>query len=174
MPKGIFTSKHLISIYFSVPFFSHYFSATGTNVHVSLLSTYVFLLPLKTPHESYRFPSYSVDSVDSVDSVKPVFAMCKAALLKIRYLLSLSFFLYSSVSLFLSFLAVSLFLSYWSFLSPFFLSTLFRLSLLLDFYSLGSRSASNVPEKGNEDTGTQCALNRSLGNDRFRRSLSRH
>lgn len=118
MAKGLFTSKHLISIYFSVPFFSHYFSATGTNVHVSLLSAYVFLLPLKTLDESYRFPSYSMDSVDSV---KPVFAMCKAALLKIRYLLSLSFFLYSPLSLFLSFLAVSLYLSCSSFLSSFLL-----------------------------------------------------
>lgn len=57
--KRIFTSKCLISIYFSIPFFSYSISATKIDIYVSLLSVYVFLLPSKTLGESYRFSSYS-------------------------------------------------------------------------------------------------------------------
>lgn len=159
LTKEFSPQSHLISIHFSVPFFPHYFSATE-NVHVFCYLHTCISSSLKNPSRKL-----SVSFVNSVDSVKPVFAMCKATLLKIRYLLSLSFFLFYSLSPFLSFPLFFLLV-----LLPFsLLLSLFRLSLLLDFYSLRSRSASNISEKGNEDTGTQCALNRSLD-----RSLSRH
>lgn len=96
-----------------------------------------------------------MDSVDSVDSVKPVFAMCKAALLKIRYLLSLSLSLSSSTLFYLRFSPFPLF----SFSFSLVLSLALLPSYLLPFVSLSLslfsrsvlRSASKVPEKSEEE-----------------------
>lgn len=121
-------------IYFSVSFLS-YISQRQRQMYMCLyryLHRYVFLFPWKTVDESYLFPWYSVDSVDSVDSVKPVFAMYKAALLKIRYLLSLSLSLPSSTLFYLRFSPFPLF----SFSFSLVLSLALLPSYLLPFVSL--------------------------------------
>lgn len=166
--KGISTSKCLISIYFFVPFFSHSISATETDVYVFCYLYTYFFLPQKPLAKAIGFLR---TLVDCVDSVKPVFAVCKAALLKIRCLLSLSFSIpfYLCFSLFLSllrFISVSL-------LRPFPLSFSLALlfsrpssllpsyvSLFLDFDSLHvplrtfQRRRMKIPDRA------RCALNR--------------
>lgn len=112
--KGILKArrKHLISIHLSI---SSKCKEESLSLSVSrrrrdertcvlVMCTCIFLFLSKTLGESYRFPSYSRGLRGL--SVKPVFAMCKAALLKIRYLSSLSFSLF--LPLFFS-ISVSLF-----------------------------------------------------------------
>lgn len=173
MLKGILKArrKHLISIHLSI---SSKCKEESLSLSVSrrrrvertcvlVMCTCIFLFLSKTLGESYRFPSYS-RGLRGLGETGFCDVQSGTAKNKISFF-SLFLSLSSSILLYLCF---SLFPSRSSFLSPFFLTTFFRLSLFLDFSSLRPRSASNVPERRTEDTGTQCALNRSLSDNRFR------
>lgn len=170
----MFLSRLIINIYFSAPFFSHCFSARQGRraLHTCLCYLHKRFFLGSSLENPRRKLSVSFVLHDGLRETGFCDVQSGAAKNKIP---SFSLFLYSFLPQFLSFSLLALYpslsfstclLSRSSFLSPFFLSTFFRLPLFLDFYSVP------VPLRTFRRGGAKTPRARWI--DRFRRSPSRH